>query len=231
MSPRVIIALLALAAVVVALSLWWRREATLQRVTMEAAARALVERLQGTFTRKDNGFRISASCQGRPVTVDLALHTLLRDELDDGPMTVPRVVVQVSGAGGSPFELRRRAADVRNQARAWLATDVVQTGDKAFDERFMLKGRSPDETRAALPEAIRGRLMKLEAGYPQHLFRVYRDDATVALEDLVSRHDVAVPRERLVEEIADLWFHSMLLLARDGVDPLEPLRVLRARRG
>lgn len=34
----------------------------------------------------------------------------------------------------------------------------------------------------------------------------------------------------LVAEVADLWFHSMLLLARDGVDPLAPLGVLRERR-
>jgi len=34
----------------------------------------------------------------------------------------------------------------------------------------------------------------------------------------------------LVAEVADLWFHSMLLLARDGVDPLAPLEVLRERR-
>jgi len=34
----------------------------------------------------------------------------------------------------------------------------------------------------------------------------------------------------LIGEVADLWFHSMLLLARDGLDPLEPLRVLLARR-
>jgi len=34
---------------------------------------------------------------------------------------------------------------------------------------------------------------------------------------------------RLAEEVADLWFHSMLLLARDGLDPLAPLAVLRAR--
>jgi phosphoribosyl-ATP pyrophosphohydrolase/phosphoribosyl-AMP cyclohydrolase len=33
----------------------------------------------------------------------------------------------------------------------------------------------------------------------------------------------------LVGEVADLWFHSLLLLARDGVDPLEPLRVLLDR--
>jgi phosphoribosyl-ATP pyrophosphohydrolase len=34
----------------------------------------------------------------------------------------------------------------------------------------------------------------------------------------------------LVAEVADLWFHSMLLLARDGLDPLAPLAELRRRR-
>jgi phosphoribosyl-ATP pyrophosphohydrolase/phosphoribosyl-AMP cyclohydrolase len=33
----------------------------------------------------------------------------------------------------------------------------------------------------------------------------------------------------LVGEVADLWFHSMLLLARDGLDPLAPLAVLAER--
>jgi phosphoribosyl-ATP pyrophosphohydrolase/phosphoribosyl-AMP cyclohydrolase len=33
----------------------------------------------------------------------------------------------------------------------------------------------------------------------------------------------------LVGEIADLWFHSMVLLARDGLDPLAPLQVLAER--
>jgi phosphoribosyl-AMP cyclohydrolase / phosphoribosyl-ATP pyrophosphohydrolase len=33
----------------------------------------------------------------------------------------------------------------------------------------------------------------------------------------------------LAGEIADLWFHSMVLLARDGLDPLAPLQVLAAR--
>lgn len=36
--------------------------------------------------------------------------------------------------------------------------------------------------------------------------------------------------EHLVAEVADLWFHTMLLLARDGLDPLAPLRELRRRR-
>ena len=35
--------------------------------------------------------------------------------------------------------------------------------------------------------------------------------------------------DALVGEIADLWFHSLLLLARDGLDPLAPLDVLRSR--
>lgn len=34
----------------------------------------------------------------------------------------------------------------------------------------------------------------------------------------------------LVAEVADLWFHSMLLLAHDGIDPLAPLGVLHERR-
>jgi phosphoribosyl-ATP pyrophosphohydrolase len=33
----------------------------------------------------------------------------------------------------------------------------------------------------------------------------------------------------LVGEVADLWFHSMLLLARDGLDPLAPLAELERR--
>ena len=36
--------------------------------------------------------------------------------------------------------------------------------------------------------------------------------------------------ENLVAEVADLWFHSMVLLARDGLDPLAALPVLRSRR-
>jgi phosphoribosyl-ATP pyrophosphohydrolase/phosphoribosyl-AMP cyclohydrolase len=34
----------------------------------------------------------------------------------------------------------------------------------------------------------------------------------------------------LVAEVADLWFHSMVLLARDGIDPLAPLAELQKRR-
>ena len=36
--------------------------------------------------------------------------------------------------------------------------------------------------------------------------------------------------DHLVSEVADLWFHSMVLLQGDGRDPLAPLRVLGMRR-
>ena len=36
--------------------------------------------------------------------------------------------------------------------------------------------------------------------------------------------------DHLVSEVADLWFHSMLLLAGDGRDPLAPLAELGRRR-
>ena len=38
--------------------------------------------------------------------------------------------------------------------------------------------------------------------------------------------------DHLVSEVADLWFHTMVLLAGDGIDPLAPLAELgRRRRG
>jgi phosphoribosyl-ATP pyrophosphohydrolase len=36
--------------------------------------------------------------------------------------------------------------------------------------------------------------------------------------------------DHLVSEVADLWFHSMVLLAGDGRDPLAPLAELGRRR-
>jgi phosphoribosyl-ATP pyrophosphohydrolase/phosphoribosyl-AMP cyclohydrolase len=39
----------------------------------------------------------------------------------------------------------------------------------------------------------------------------------------------AAGSDDLVGEVADLWFHSMILLARDGLDPLAALEVLAER--
>ena len=38
-------------------------------------------------------------------------------------------------------------------------------------------------------------------------------------------------RQKIVYEVADLWFHSMLLLAHSGLKPADVLAELRAPRG
>jgi phosphoribosyl-AMP cyclohydrolase / phosphoribosyl-ATP pyrophosphohydrolase len=57
--------------------------------------------------------------------------------------------------------------------------------------------------------------------------RAQRKVGEEAVEVLVAEPGSA----NLVAEVADLWFHSMVLLARDGLDPLAPLEELRGRRG
>ena len=37
-------------------------------------------------------------------------------------------------------------------------------------------------------------------------------------------------KERLVSELADLWFHSLVLMAHNGIDPQELLAELERRR-
>jgi len=62
----------------------------------------------------------------------------------------------------------------------------------------------------------------LAAGRGQAQRKVGEEAVEVLLAEPGSQH--------LVSEVADLWFHSMLLLARDGLDPLAPLEELRRRR-
>jgi phosphoribosyl-ATP pyrophosphohydrolase/phosphoribosyl-AMP cyclohydrolase len=64
---------------------------------------------------------------------------------------------------------------------------------------------------------------RLLGGPREHAARKVGEEAVEVL--------LAAPgSEALVGEVADLVFHALVLLARDGVDPLEPLRVLAARR-
>lgn len=60
-------------------------------------------------------------------------------------------------------------------------------------------------------------------GLPAILKKVGEEATEVVLAGQAEGDDA------LVREVADLWFHTLLLLARDGLDPLEPLRVLAAR--
>jgi phosphoribosyl-AMP cyclohydrolase / phosphoribosyl-ATP pyrophosphohydrolase len=59
-------------------------------------------------------------------------------------------------------------------------------------------------------------------GPREHVARKLGEEAVEVLLAPAASND-------LVAEIADLWFHSMVLLARDGLDPLAPLAVLARR--
>jgi phosphoribosyl-ATP pyrophosphohydrolase/phosphoribosyl-AMP cyclohydrolase len=70
-----------------------------------------------------------------------------------------------------------------------------------------------------------------EGSYVARTLAAGRDAAQRKVgEEAVEVLLAAPASSHLVEEVADLWFHSMVLLARDGVDPLAPLEVLARRR-
>ena len=70
-----------------------------------------------------------------------------------------------------------------------------------------------------------------EGSYVASLLRGERERAQRKVGEEAVEVLLAEPgSEHLVSEVADLWFHSMLLLARDGLDPLAPLAELRRRR-
>lgn len=85
---------------------------------------------------------------------------------------------------------------------------------------------------AELRDVIAGRAESADEGsYVGGLLRAGRDRAQRKVGEEAVEVLVAEPgSENLVAEVADLWFHSMVLLARDGLDPLAPLAELRGRR-
>jgi phosphoribosyl-ATP pyrophosphohydrolase/phosphoribosyl-AMP cyclohydrolase len=86
---------------------------------------------------------------------------------------------------------------------------------------------------AELRDVIAGRSGSADEGsYVAGLLRDGRERAQRKVGEEAVEVLVAEPAsENLVAEVADLWFHSMVLLARDGLDPLAPLHELRRRRG
>ncbi len=80
-----------------------------------------------------------------------------------------------------------------------------------------------ERRRAPAPEDGRSYVRELLAADRERAQRKVGEEAVEVL--------LAAPgSDHLVSEVADLWFHSMLLLARDGLDPLAPLEELRRRR-
>jgi phosphoribosyl-ATP pyrophosphohydrolase/phosphoribosyl-AMP cyclohydrolase len=88
---------------------------------------------------------------------------------------------------------------------------------QAFPAR--LAGVIEERREADAGESYTARLL---GGPREHVARKVGEEAVETL--------LAEPgSEALVGEIADLWFHSLVLLAHDGVDPLGVLRVLERR--
>ena len=85
---------------------------------------------------------------------------------------------------------------------------------------------------AELADVIAQRAESSEDGsYVAGLLAAARDRAQRKVGEEAVEVLLAEPgSDHLVAEVADLWFHSMLLLARDGIDPLAPLHELRRRR-
>jgi phosphoribosyl-ATP pyrophosphohydrolase len=55
-------------------------------------------------------------------------------------------------------------------------------------------------------------------------------ETVMAAKD-IDRMDTAAARRRLVEEVADLWFHTMIALAHYGLAPADVIAELERREG
>jgi phosphoribosyl-ATP pyrophosphohydrolase/phosphoribosyl-AMP cyclohydrolase len=109
------------------------------------------------------------------------------------------------------------------------AGPACHTGaDTCFGER-VIDGRPG--VLAELAEVIEQRRGAGSGSYVAGMLAGGRDAPARKVGEEAVEVLLAAPGSReLVAEVADLWFHSMLLLARDGIDPLAPLEELRRRR-
>ena len=65
--------------------------------------------------------------------------------------------------------------------------------------------------------------------YAKGLDAILKKVAEEAAETIMAAKDGA--REKIIYETADLWFHSLVLLAREGIHPDEILNELARREG
>jgi phosphoribosyl-ATP pyrophosphohydrolase/phosphoribosyl-AMP cyclohydrolase len=135
-------------------------------------------------------------------------------------------------SSGNTLEVRSIAADCDGDSllvRARPAGPVCHTGaatcfgPRAADGRPAVLARLADTIERRREAAPAGSHVAAVLAAPRE--RAQRKVGEEAVEVLLA----APASDHLVEEVADLWFHSMLLLARDGIDPLAPLEVLARR--
>ena len=129
---------------------------------------------------------------------------------------------------GNVLAVTSLAADCDGDAILMLAVPAGPTCHIGTESCF-------DSAAPALPDLARTIAGRAEHGDGGSYVAGLLADAREARQRKVGEEAVetvlAEPgSDHLVSEVADLWFHSMLLLAGDGRDPLAPLAELGRRR-
>ena len=103
------------------------------------------------------------------------------------------------------------------------SNDTLARLAAVLDRRKLANGGDPQASYVA----------RLFARGPDAFLKKIGEEATevvMAAKDL-DRADVAQARERLVGEVADLWFHTMVALSHYGLHPADVLAELERREG
>ena len=129
---------------------------------------------------------------------------------------------------GNVLAVTSLAADCDGDAVLMLALPAGPTCHTGAESCF-------DSAAPALPDLARTIAERAERGDGGSYVAGLLADAREARQRKVGEEAVetvlAEPAsDHLVSEVADLWFHSMVLLAGDGRDPLAPLAELGRRR-
>ena len=129
---------------------------------------------------------------------------------------------------GNVLAVTSLAADCDGDAILMLALPAGPTCHTGTESCF-------DSAAPALPDLARTIAERAERGDSGSYVAGLLADAREARQRKVGEEAVetvlAEPAsDHLVSEVADLWFHSMVLLAGDGRDPLAPLAELGRRR-
>jgi phosphoribosyl-AMP cyclohydrolase / phosphoribosyl-ATP pyrophosphohydrolase len=129
---------------------------------------------------------------------------------------------------GNVLAVTSLAADCDGDAVLMLALPAGPTCHTGAESCF-------DSAAPALPDLARTIAERAERGDGGSYVAGLLADAREARQRKVGEEAVetvlAAPgSDHLVSEVADLWFHSMVLLAGDGRDPLAPLAELGRRR-
>ena len=129
---------------------------------------------------------------------------------------------------GNVLAVTSLAADCDGDAVLMLALPAGPTCHRGTESCF-------DAAAPALPDLARTIAERAEHGdrgsYVAGLLADDREARQRKVGEEAVETVLAEPgSDHLVSEVADLWFHSMLLLAGDGRDPLAPLAELGRRR-